>query len=374
LSQTLSKGQENQPKRPQLLFIAPLPYPLTGHSLAAQVFLSAAQSEYNVTVVDLKTEKFQVGPEHIWLTVSRLGRVRRHVGKSDVIYFTISESILGNIKDLCIYAICGSRLPRLIVHLHGGAGLRRILQNNPILGPINRFFLNRVGGIVLLGPSHISMFSKLSRTEHIHLVPNFASSDLFACQDDIPKKFNTPGPLRLLFLSNMLSGKGFWELLEGFSKLPEPVRRGIELDFAGAFPADDEERRFRQAISMHPEVRFHGSVTGAAKRDLLQRAHIFCLPTYYAYEGQPISILEAYAAGCAVMTTMHSGIPDIFVPGQNGIAVGERSVSSVTQALLTAFCDRSSLLSYALTNNQAARTQFTVDIFNEKLLSIHRLL
>jgi glycosyltransferase involved in cell wall biosynthesis len=53
-------------------------------------------------------------------------------------------------------------------------------------------------------------------------------------------------------------------------------------------------------------------VDGPGKKNLFSEAHIFCLPTYYPYEGQPIAILEAFASGCVVITTNHSGISDFF--------------------------------------------------------------
>lgn len=55
------------------------------------------------------------------------------------------------------------------------------------------------------------------------------------------------------------------------------------------------------------------------KLDLFVESHVFVLPTYYLFEGQPIGIIEAYAAGCVVVTTRHSNICDIFSGSINGI-------------------------------------------------------
>ena len=71
-------------------------------------------------------------------------------------------------------------------------------------------------------------------------------------------------------------------------------------------------------------------MTGEKKRRLFAEAHVFCLPTYYSYyEGQPISILEAYASGCVVITTDHGGICDIFKDKINGFRVEKRSCLSI---------------------------------------------
>ena len=62
-------------------------------------------------------------------------------------------------------------------------------------------------------------------------------------------------------------------------------------------------------------------VEGEEKRNLLKQSHIFCLPTFHKFEGQPISILEAYASGCIVLTTANGGINEIFKNGTNGFLV-----------------------------------------------------
>ena len=68
-------------------------------------------------------------------------------------------------------------------------------------------------------------------------------------------------------------------------------------------------------------------MNGTQKKDLYSNAHIFCLPTYYPWEGQPFCILEAYAAGCVVITTNHSGISQVFKDGINGIEVEKKSTT-----------------------------------------------
>jgi len=62
------------------------------------------------------------------------------------------------------------------------------------------------------------------------------------------------------------------------------------------------------------------------------RNYIFCLPTYYPNEGQPISILEAMANGCAIVTTDHGGIKDV-VTKENGIFVGKSNPCDLKNAL-----------------------------------------
>ena len=150
--------------------------------------------------------------------------------------------------------------------------------------------------------------------ERLHAVPNFAGDEFFVTSSEIDNKFTSVEPLRLLFLSNLLPGKGHEELLTALSQLPLDMCKRLHVNFAGGFESPEDEARFRNRAQTIKTMQINvlGVVHGEQKRELLRNAHLFCLPTYYPYEGQPISILEAYASGCAVMTTDHSGIFDTF--------------------------------------------------------------
>jgi glycosyltransferase involved in cell wall biosynthesis len=80
------------------------------------------------------------------------------------------------------------------------------------------------------------------------------------------------------------------------------------------------------------------------------------LPTYYPYEGQPISILEAYATGCVVITTAHAGIPDVFKDRVNGFLVKKKNITDIIQSLEFCLSDRKKLLDISYGNlNEASR-------------------
>lgn len=76
-------------------------------------------------------------------------------------------------------------------------------------------------------------------------------------------------------------------------------------------------------ISKIKNIFYYGVVSGEKKRELLWDAHIFCLPTYYKFEAQPLAILEAYASGCVVLTTPQGGIKDIFINEKNGLYIND---------------------------------------------------
>src|SRR6185369_8468194 len=315
----------------RVLFIGSLPEPTTGQSLACKVFLDELHKRYCVDVVNLSKASFKQGVNS-WARILEVLKILRHVWKSsstaDVIYFTVSQSLAGNAKDLLIYSICFSRLDRMIIHLHGGAGMRQLMRGSfGLTRRLNEFFLKRLAAIIVLGQRDTVVFAGAEHQKDMKIVPNFAEDFLFSHPEQIQAKFDHALPLRILFLSNLLPGKGYTELFESFAALSPLNREMIQIAFAGAFESEAQKIQFLSLIAPFPQLRYHGTVHGEQKRALFSDAHVFCLPTYYPYEGQPISILEAYAAGCAVITTDHSGIFDVFADGINGFAVEKRSVA-----------------------------------------------
>jgi glycosyltransferase involved in cell wall biosynthesis len=361
-----------------VLFLAPLPEPVTGHSLACQIFLDELSKHERVEIVDLNKKEFRQGITsfgRIAQVLRLVWRIWRRRNDCDVIYFTTSESWAGNLKDLAIYLACVRRLPRMAIHLHGGAGMRRIMLGDngwlsALMRAANKVFLRRLGGVIVLGQRHVEIFAGCVPAERIHVVANFAQDHLFVEPGVIQDKFARLQPLRVLFLSNLLPGKGHVELARAVLALPEAARARLQVDFAGGFESERDQRQFQELIARAPQLRYHGTVHGAAKQALLREAHVFCLPTYYPYEGQPISILEAYASGCAVITTDHSGIFDIFAAGVNGYAVEKQSVPDLQSALGKCLESPAEIAAMAQRNLQTASQRYRTGRYARELMDI----
>ena len=115
----------------KILFIAPLPPPVTGQSLACKVLSDELIKNNTVDFVNLSKSGFKQGINSINRILEVLAivlNVWRREKRADIIYFTISESIAGNIKDLVIYLVCFRRLNKMIVQMLGGAGMKSILE------------------------------------------------------------------------------------------------------------------------------------------------------------------------------------------------------------------------------------------------------
>jgi glycosyltransferase involved in cell wall biosynthesis len=95
----------------------------------------------------------------------------------------------------------------------------------------------------------------------------------------------------------------------------------VKLNVAGEWQEPDFREECLAAIQRHglaEHVQFAGNVVGEAKAAFLASGDIFCLPTRYPYEGQPLVILEAMAAGLPVLSTDRGVIASTVIDGQSG--------------------------------------------------------
>lgn len=118
-------------------------------------------------------------------------------------------------------------------------------------------------------------------------------------------------------------------LLEAFAKgLASDPRAHLVLAGDGPLKSGLEASAVRLGIGGH--VRFLGLRQDIP--DILNAADVFVLAS--DWEGNPLSVMEAMAAGKPVVATAVGGVPELVDPEVSGILVPPRDVASLSQALV----------------------------------------
>lgn len=352
----------------KILFIAPLPPPTNGQSLAASILFDNWNKNHDLHLVNMAKKKREqnildrlIRGLEVFTFFRQVFKYRKN---NNIVYLTLSESLGGNLKDILIYIICYNNISNFVVHMLGGAGMKKILEKNILLYHVNKFFLKKVKAVIVEGEIQYQTFAKVINQEKIHIIPNFAEDYLFSTKDDILKKYTDTKTINILYLSNLIYGKGYNELADAYIELTEDLQKKIKLTFVGGFKNLSDQELFFNKIKYFPGIDYLGNfISGNEKKNLYLNNHIFCLPTYYPFEGQPISILEAYATGCFIITTNHSGIPQIFKNGINGIEVSKKSSSSIRDALELVVDDINKLKEISLYNLSTSKRLYTTNIY-----------
>ncbi len=198
---------------------------------------------------------------------------------------------------------------KTILHLHGGE-FKLYYRESGRLKPYILYTLNAADELVVLSEEWKNYFDSLTSRQKSVVVYNPV-----IMPDQVAP--NRPGmPVEVLYLNHLTTKKGIFDIIEALAERQGSLRGKIRLTLAGS---GSEEaallERIRQA-GIEDMIVCKGWVTGDAKHELLRNCQLFILTSYY--EGLPMSILEAMAAGKPVIATRVGGIPTIVKPGING--------------------------------------------------------
>lgn len=145
----------------------------------------------------------------------------------------------------------------------------------------------------------------------------------FAPQD-IPEE----GALRLLSISRLVEKKGIEFAIRSVAELRRRVSRPIRYRVIGGGPLRSALENLVRELGLNDSVELAGPQTPAAVRQSLQDSHILLAPSVTAAhgdkEGIPVVLMEAMASGISVVSTRHSGIPELVQHRVTGLLAPER--------------------------------------------------
>lgn len=137
------------------------------------------------------------------------------------------------------------------------------------------------------------------------------------------------GAVRLLFLGWLERDKGVFELIEACRRLARDRR--FTLDVAGEGRASAEARALVARYDLGEVVSFRGWLQPQELRQALDEADVLVLPSWA--EGLPNAMIEAMAAGLAVVVSRVGAIPELITHRYSGMLVEPRNVDSLTGVL-----------------------------------------
>lgn len=122
------------------------------------------------------------------------------------------------------------------------------------------------------------------------------------------------GPV-VVFVGKLEQRKGYSDLIHAAKEVLRSVPEA-RFQLAGDGQVEDA-RRLARSLGISHAVECLGWVGRDELPDLLNKAAVFCLPSYN--EGVPMAMLEAMSYGVPVVTTPVGGIPDVIQSQANGI-------------------------------------------------------
>lgn len=354
-------------KIPKILFIAPLPPPITGQSVISRFIIKELSDEFDFIIINYSRKNLKpvsgFSFQQLFKSFKLSEIIKKNSQKIDLIYLTPSMSFFGNLKDLFFLFRSGRELrKKTIIHLHNGGFDEFYKKMFFIFRILNKCIFKEINKGIVLSDSLKKCLIPILSEEKIEVIPNFYDEKNLLDINKINKKWDNIKKFNLLFLSNFIKEKGFNEFLDGIISLPDQYQNKCSIVFAGSFYSKIEKNIFLKKISCFNNIKYLDFIEGDKKQKVLFDSHAFFLPTYYEIEAQPHSILESYAAGLAVFTTIQGGIKDIFIDKLNGKMLEKSSAVSVKEAIIDLIDNPDEYKKCAL-NNRNIIKNYSEEIF-----------
>lgn len=315
---------------------------------------------WNVTVVTTNTDR--AAPEEMvdglrvlrlpvwnllnarvpWFKPSRmLWRVRRQILSSPPDVFVM------NTRFFCT-SILASRLAkatgRPLIHIEHGSA--HITVGRPMIDWATRAFDRCVGRWVLkhatrrLGVSRsVCDFVETFGFDDADVLYNAVDTGAFvdpaggpvrkaAPRIDYRRQLGVaPGEVLIVYAGRLVAEKGAADALAAYQRMTHRVR--VHLAYAGDGPLHE---MLRKAAENDPRLHVLGRLQADAMRDLLLSGDVFAYPSAYP-EGLPTVVLEAGAAGMAIVATPMGGTEEVIPSETHGIIVPPNDPGRLADAL-----------------------------------------
>ena len=255
------------------VFLIPTRANLTGQSYLAYRFFDTV-SDKVVVYQDRSVRK----------TLISLFRIVLYRKKVDLIYCTMSRSVMGAFRD---YLVClFFTNAQLVLHIHG----RGFIECNMFF----RKALSKSTQIIVLSEDIAreirSMFSDLIK-DKVHILGNPASVELYP-------SYSISDRLRFLYYSNIMISKGWLDYIYFSEKFST-------YSFAAA------GRNIEKTI-IPRSVDYLGLVEDQMKQKLFTSTDVVLWLSQYREESFPVSLIEALLSGKTVLGLRHNGVEALF--------------------------------------------------------------
>lgn len=341
--------QRGAPERdaPRLLMVVNVDWFFLSHRLPIAV--AAKEAGYRVTVAAADTGRGEDvrrhGLDFVPLPIQRSGtsvpaevrvvlalaRLYRRVKPDLIHHVTVKPVLYGTLVALFVpRARVVNAVSGLGYTVETGTGWGRRL----VLGAYRTLFRRRGTRVILQNSDHVALFERerIVPRERIVLIEGSGVD---------PDRFTPPpadpDPPVVMLAGRMLVDKGVREFVEAARRLRS---EGSRAHFVLVGAAGDDNPTAIPVNEINAWVD-EGVVEWWGRRSdmpaVLRQATVVALPSYH--EGLPLVLLEAAAAGRALIASDVPGCRPVVRPGVNGLLVPSRDVQALVEGLRRLLCD-----------------------------------
>lgn len=150
------------------------------------------------------------------------------------------------------------------------------------------------------------------------------------------RELQANSPVRIVTIARLVEKKGVEYGIRAVAKLVR-AKLSIEYHVIGDGPLREDLRQLIQELDANDTIKLLGWKQQQEIVEILNNAHIMLAPSVTSQDGDqegiPVSLMEAMARGLPIVSTQHSGIPELIENGVSGFLVPEQDVDALAEKL-----------------------------------------
>jgi colanic acid/amylovoran biosynthesis glycosyltransferase len=180
---------------------------------------------------------------------------------------------------------------------------------------------------------------------------------------------------QLLTVGRLVEKKGIEYSIRAVAKILKKFPN-IEYNIAGDGPLKSKLEALIEELAVGDNIKLLGWQQQEEIAGLMQKADILLAPSVTSKEGDqegiPVTLMEALAKGLLVLSTRHSGIPELVQDRKSGFLVPERNVDALAQKLESLIENPEIWPEMRLAGRRFVEKKYDINKLNDKLVDIYR--
>ena len=313
----------------KIMVVGQVPPPWGGQALAIKKLIESNFEGFDLQFVPMafSRDMDEIGRfrwrklPRLPLLVLRIWRARFRKHCSILYYPPGGDSITGVARDIVVLLSCRILFERVVFHSHAG-GFVEVAEATPLPFRLLARLAYSKPDLLIQLTEKSPPDGTLTKAKRIVYVP-------YGLPDDGARyvaKFRdavTSRRVTLLFVGVVSPSKGVMVLLEACAQL-----KGDGFDFLlrvmGRFYSSEFEVECKSFINdkgLGDYIEFIGVMTGDDKWEMFCTSDIFCFPSFFKAENQPLVILEAMQFALPSVASDWRSIPTMVQDGETGYVV-----------------------------------------------------
>ncbi|MET0753335.1 MAG: glycosyltransferase family 4 protein [Pyrinomonadaceae bacterium] len=301
----------------------------------------------------------RIGISWFFRQISGFLRFRREIREKqiDVVHLNTALAPLSIMRDAALARIANRPI---VLHLHGGRFFTQKFDNS-FFERLTGKMLRRAKIVVVLSETEKEFIESRWQNPDVRILENSVALD------EIQTRKPEASEKTMIFLGRLHEDKGLREIVETCRVLKS---ENFQFNFKCFGAGGAKEKFISEMTDVLGEKFFYGGiVSGAEKWKALSESDIFLLPS--RYEGLPVAMLEAMAAGCVPVVSEIGSINLVVKDGINGFLIEPQNVPQTVEKLRFLLSDKAEWENLRRNARKTVEEKFNLKNYIEKLENIY---